>query len=291
MKSPRILQLAMACSCLFSFLLFFRIGHSQPRRATRLTDPNFSVLVFSKTTGYRHDSIPDGIATIEELGANSNFSVVATEDDTQFTAGNLANFAVVIFLNTTGTVLDDTEKVAFMQYIESGGGFVGIHSATDTEYDWAWYGQLVGAYFQDHPDIQTATVDVVEHDHPSTINLPDLWVRTDEWYNFQTNPRGSVHVLAVLDETTYDGGTMGDHPISWCQQFDNGRSWYTGMGHTSDTYYEPLYRSHLLGGILYAAGVAPGNCDPAATARPATARRLVPLKISPPNAPASPAPK
>lgn len=105
-------------------------------------------------------------------------------------------------------------------------------------------------------------MDIVEHDHPSTINLPDLWVRTDEWYNFQTNPRGSVHVLAVLDETTYDGGTMGDHPISWCQQFDNGRSWYTGMGHTSDTYYEPLYRSHLLGGILYAAGVAPGNCDP-----------------------------
>jgi type 1 glutamine amidotransferase len=247
---------------LFGFLLCFRIGHSEPHRTTRLTDPDFSVLVFSKATGFRHDSIPNGIATIEELGADSNFSVVATEDDTQFTDDNLANFAVVVFLNTTGTVLDDTEKAAFMRYIENGGGFVGIHSATDTEYDWAWYGQLVGAYFQDHPSIQEATVDVVEHEHPSTINLPDLWVRTDEWYNFQTNPRGSVHVLAVLDETTYTGGTMGDHPISWCQQFDNGRSWYTAMGHTSDTYYEPLYRSHLLGGIRYAAGVAAGNCDP-----------------------------
>ncbi len=248
-------------SCfLFVFLLLPRIAYAQGHERPSGREPGFSVLVFSKTAGFRHDSIPDGIAAIEQLGADHDFSVVATEDDAEFTDDNLANYAVVIFLNTTGTVLDDAEKAAFMRYIESGGGFVGIHSATDTEYDWPWYGQLVGAYFQSHPAIQQATVDVVDQQHPSTMDLPAVWVRTDEWYNFQTNPRGSVHVLAVLDETTYDGGTMGDHPISWCQEFDNGRSWYTAMGHTQGTYNEPLYQSHILGGIRYAAGVAAGDC-------------------------------
>jgi type 1 glutamine amidotransferase len=253
----------LAHSCLFVVLLHLGIAHPRGHQRTTGNEPGFSVLVFSKTSGFRHDSIPDGIAAIEQLGAEHNFSVVATEDDAQFTDDTLANFSVVIFLNTTGTVLDDAEKAAFMRYIESGGGFVGIHSATDTEYEWPWYGQLVGAYFQNHPSIQQATVDVVDQQHPSTVDLPALWVRTDEWYNFQTNPRGSVHVLAVLDETTYDGGTMGsDHPISWCQEFDNGRSWYTAMGHTRQTYSEPLYQNHILGGIRYAAGVAAGNCDP-----------------------------
>ena len=249
-------------ACLPALLLLLGIAHARGHERPTDSEPGFSVLVFSKTAGFRHDSIPDGIAAIEQLGVDHNFSVVATEDDAQFTDENLANYAVVVFLNTTGTVLDDAEKAAFMQYIESGGGFVGIHSATDTEYEWPWYGQLVGAYFQDHPAIQQATVDVVDQQHPSTVDLPALWVRTDEWYNFQTNPRGSVHVLAVLDETTYEGGTMGDHPISWCHEFDNGRSWYTAMGHTQQTYSEPLYQSHILGGILYAAGAAVGDCDP-----------------------------
>jgi type 1 glutamine amidotransferase len=246
---------------LFVLLLLPRIAHAQGHDRAINGAPDFSVLVFSKTAGYRHDSIPDGVAAIEQLGADHNFSVVATEDDTEFTDDNLANYAVVIFLNTTGTVLDDAEKAAFMGFIERGGGFVGIHSASDTEHDWPWYGQLVGAYFESHPDIQQATVDVVDLQHPSTMDLPAEWARTDEWYNFQTNPRGSVHVLAVLDETTYDGGTMGDHPISWCQEFDNGRSWYTAMGHTRQTYNEPLYQSHILGGIRYAAGVAAGDCQ------------------------------
>jgi type 1 glutamine amidotransferase len=244
------------------FLLLSGAPHAPSRERTSDSETGFSVLVFSKTAGFRHDSIPDGIAAIEQLGADNNFSVVATEDDTQFTDDNLANYAAVVFLNTTGTVLDDAGKAAFVRYIESGGGFVGIHSATDTEYQWPWYGQLVGAYFQNHPAIQQATVDVVDQQHPSTVDLPLLWVRTDEWYNFQTNPRGSVHVLAVVDETTYSGGTMGDHPISWCQEFDNGRSWYTAMGHTQHTYSEPLYQRHILGGILYAAGMAAGECVP-----------------------------
>jgi cytochrome c len=257
----------LTCSCGVPLLVLLAAAHvhAQQDRAAAVGGPGFSALVFSKTAEFRHDSIPDGIAAIEQLGADHGFAVAATEDDAQFTDDNLANYAVVVFLNTTGTVLNDDEKGAFMRYVENGGGFVGIHSATDTEHDWPWYGQLVGAYFQDHPDIQQASVDVVDQQHPSTVDLPAVWVRTDEWYNFQTNPRGLVHVLAVLDESTYDGGTMGDHPISWCHEFDNGRSWYTEMGHTQDTYSEPLYLSHLLGGIQYAAGVAPGNCVPDAS--------------------------
>jgi type 1 glutamine amidotransferase len=223
--------------------------------------PPFSVLVFSRTTGYRHPSIPNGITALQELGAEAHFAVAASEDPSVFNDADLAQYRVVIFLNTTGDVLDDVQKASFQRYIEKGGGFVGVHSASDTEHGWAWYGGLVGAYFQNHPSIQTATIKVEDRIHPSTTFLPATWQRTDEWYNFAANPRGRVHILATLDETTYSGGTMGaDHPIAWCQRYDGGRSWYTGSGHTLDAYSEPLYRRHILGGILYAAGIADANC-------------------------------
>jgi cytochrome c len=162
----------------------------------------FDVLVFSKTAGFRHSSITPGIAAIQALGAAHDFSVVATEDANVFTPANLANFEAVIFLNTTGDILNATQQSALEQYIQGGGGWVGVHSAADTEYGWAWYGDLLGAYFQSHPAIQQATVVVADQAHPSTDDLPERWVRTDEWYNFQTNPRGNVHVLATLDEST-----------------------------------------------------------------------------------------
>jgi len=223
-------------------------------------EPRFSALVFSKTTGFRHDSIPQGIAAIKALGADNGFAVDSTEDAARFTDAELAGYKVVVFLNTTGDILDDRQKAAFERYIRSGGGFVGVHSASDTEYRWAWYGRLVGAYFADHPEIQPAAVHVEDRTHPSTTDLPAAWQRTDEWYNLRSNPRGAVHVLATLDEVTYSGGKMGsDHPIAWCQAIDGGRSWYTAMGHTSESYAEPLFRLHLLGGIESAAGVA-GSC-------------------------------
>jgi cytochrome c len=224
------------------------------------TQPRFAVLVFSKTTGFRHASIPHGIAAIKTLWADHGFSVDSTEDAARFTDVELARFKVVIFLSTTGDILDDGQKAAFERYIRSGGGFAGIHSASDTEYQWAWYGRLVGAYFASHPEIQHATVRIEDLGHASTEGLPQIWDRTDEWYNFRNNPRGTVHVLATLDEATYSGGKMGaDHPIAWCQVIDGGRSWYTAMGHTTESYAEPLYRLHLLGGIESAAGVA-GGC-------------------------------
>src|SRR6266436_5455384 len=223
--------------------------------------PAFKALVFSATAGFRHDSIPNGIALIQALAATNNFAVDATEDATLFTDANLAQYKVVIFLNTTGDVLTNAQQQGALQhFLEAGGGWVGVHAAADTLHNWPWYGRLVGAYFVSHPAIQQATVKVADRIDPSTSMLPKRWVRTDEWYNFATNPRGAVHVLATLDENTYSGGTLGyDHPIAWCHNYDGGRAWYTAGGHTPESYSEPLYQAHLLGGIQFAAGSAPGH--------------------------------
>jgi type 1 glutamine amidotransferase len=224
-------------------------------------EPQARVLVFSKTAGFRHDSIPAGIAAIRELGRARGFSVTSTEDASAFTRKRLRPFDAVVFLNTTGDVLDPAQQSAFRSYIRRGGGFAGIHSATDTEYAWPFYGRLIGAYFLNHPAIQPAVINVAGHSHPSTKPLPARWMRTDEWYNFRSNPRGSVHVLATLDESTYSGGTMGaDHPIAWCHTLKDGRAWYAAGGHTIESYSEPEFRRHLLGGILWAAGLAKGSC-------------------------------
>nr|WP_168202636.1 ThuA domain-containing protein [Georgenia wutianyii] len=227
-------------------------------------DAEFSALVFSKTAGFRHGSIPAGVAAIQQLGEEHGFAVDHTEDSTAFTEENLANYDVVVWLSTTGDVLNDEQQGAFEQYIQDGGGYAGIHAASDTEYDWPWYGELVGAYFASHPPgTPNADVAVVDRVHPSTAHLPMRWNRTDEWYNYRENPRGDVHVLATLDETTYEPGNaaMGtDHPIAWCHDYDGGRSWYTGGGHTNESYSEPEFVQHILGGIRTAAGVEGADC-------------------------------
>ena len=223
--------------------------------------PRAQVLVFSKTEGFRHDSIPAGIAAIRSLGRANGFSVSATENAKAFSAKRLRPFDAVVFLSTTGDVLGPRQQKAFKGYIRHGGGWVGIHSAADTEYEWPFYGRLVRAYFLSHPAVQPAVVDVTDRSHPSTRQLPARWTRTDEWYNFRSNPRGAVHVLATLDESTYSGGTMGaDHPIAWCHTFKGGRAWYTAGGHTIESYSEPDFRRPLLGGLLWAAGLAKGDC-------------------------------
>ncbi|RSM72693.1 PKD domain-containing protein [Actinoplanes sp. ATCC 53533] len=228
----------------------------------------YSVLVFSRTAGFRHDSIPAGIAAIQRLGADNGFTVDATEDGAAFTDANLAKYRAVIWLSTTGDVLDPSQQAAFERYIQAGGGYVGVHAASDTEYSWSWYGKLVGAYFASHPANQQATVKVEDPAHPSTAELPERWSRFDEWYNFQSNPRAAVHVLASLDETSYTAGAgaMGhDHPTAWCQDYDGGRAWYTGGGHTAESYAEPGFLAHLLGGIQTAAGVLDADCGAALT--------------------------
>lgn len=216
------------------------------------------LLVFSKTAAFRHASIPAAIEALRGLGQEHHVAIDFTENSSVFTPANLARYAAVIFLLTTGTVLDSQQASSLEGYIHAGGGYVGVHSATDTEYNWPWYGRLVGAYFDrvhGHSKVVRATVHVVDPTTPSTSMLPSTWVRTDEWYNFATNPAGTVHVLLTVDETTYQGGVMGSlHPIAWYHNFEGGRAWYTAMGHTAESYSEPLFLAHLWGGIVYAAG-------------------------------------
>ncbi|MFI9847331.1 ThuA domain-containing protein [Nonomuraea sp. NPDC051941] len=222
----------------------------------------FKVLVFSKTAAFRHDSIPNGIQAIRDLGAANDFAVDATEDANAFSTANLAQYKAVVFLSTTGDVLNDNQQAAFQTYVDGGGGYVGVHSAADTEYNWAYYGQLMGAWFNNHPAIQQATVRNEDRAHAATAHLGATWSRTDEWYNYRTNPRPNVRVLQSLDEGSYSGGGMGDHPITWCHPQSSGRAFYTGLGHTKESYADPNFRTLLLGGIRYAAKATNADCRP-----------------------------
>jgi type 1 glutamine amidotransferase len=217
---------------------------------------DFRVLVFTKTTGFRHDSIPSGIALIRALGAAHGFGVEATEDASRFTRKGLGAYRAVIFLNTTGEVLNNRQQGAFEAYIRGGGGWVGVHSAADTEPAWPFYGKLLGggAWFRSHPAIQTARIRVEKGTHPSTRHYPPSFPFTDEWYNFRANPRGKALILLSIDEASYDpgSGAMGDHPIAWYHALGRGRAWYTNLGHRAETYSDSSFAQHLLGGILWA---------------------------------------
>lgn len=226
-------------------------------RTKRITAAPVRLLVFTKTKGWHHTSIPHGIRSILKIGKEKNYIVDTTIKSDDFNDENLKKYDAVVFLSTTGNVLDAEQQAAFERYIQSGGGFVGIHSAADTEYDWSWYGNLVGAYFESHPNnpnVRQAAIVVTDKNHPSSSMLPDKWERKDEWYNYKSFYSG-LKMLMSLDESTYEGGTNGaEHPVSWYHEFDGGRAFYTGLGHTDETYSEPLYIEHLAGGIKYAIG-------------------------------------
>ena len=228
-------------------LLTILFACSNPKRVVK-------VLVFSKTVGFRHGSIEKGIETLKKLGEANHFDVVATEDSTYFVEDSLKQFSAVIFLNTTGNVLNAEQKADFERYIQAGGGFVGVHAATDTEHDWPWYGKLVGAYFLDHPAIQEANLKVKNKKHPSSSFLNDTWKFEDEWYNYKyVNP--DINVLIELDEESYEGGKNPDmHPASWYHEYNGGRAFYTVLGHKAETFSDVTFQKHLLGGITYAIG-------------------------------------
>lgn len=216
---------------------------------------NPRILVFSKTKGFRHKSIEDGKKALINLGRQQHYLVDTTENAALFTENNLKKYAAVIFLSTTGDVLNDAQQAAFERYIQAGGGFVGIHAATDTEYDWQWYGKLVGAYFVSHPKVQEARFIIKDRKHPSTKFLTDsVWMHTDELYNFK-NINPDIKVLITIDEKSYQGGTNGNfHPFSWYHSFDGGRAFYTAMGHTPECWSDQKFLMHLNGGIAYAIG-------------------------------------
>jgi cytochrome c len=212
------------------------------------------VLVFTKTVGWHHTSIPAGVAAIIKLGAENNFSVDTTSDATKINESNLSKYSALVFLQTTGALLNNYQEADLERYMQAGGNFVGVHAAADALYDWAWYGRLVGAYFVSHPEIQEAKFNVVDKNHASTRSLPDQWIRKDELYNFKDIGK-DLHILITIDENSYKGGINGaNHPMAWYHNFENGRSFYTELGHTDEAYSDPQYLKHLLGGIQYAIG-------------------------------------
>ena len=221
---------------------------------------SFRVLVFSKTLMYRHDSITNGVAMFRSLALKHGFAVDATEDASVFTAANLARYKIVAFLSTSGDILNPDQQTSFQNYLESGGALVAIHAAVAgkvaTEGDWLWYSELFCAQFDNHKAIERATVVIEDKMHPSVAHLSNSWSRVDEWYNFIASPRPKVHVIASLDEKSFHGGTMGnDHPIVWTRAIGKGRLWYTALGHTQESYSEPEFVQHVLGGIQFAAGI------------------------------------
>ena len=212
-----------------------------------------TVVIFSKTEGYRHQSIEAGIASIKKLGEENHFLVIATENADELIS-YVKKCEVVVFLNTTENIFNEEQQKVFKKFITNGGGFVGIHSATDTEYDWPWYGKMIGAYFESHTDKQEATINIVNIQHAATNFLSSHWKKFDEWYNFK-NISSHINVLMTLDETTYSGGLNGEnHPISWFHEFEGGRIFYTGLGHTKESYSDEMFLKHILGGIFYAMG-------------------------------------
>lgn len=208
------------------------------------------VLVFTKTAGFRHGSIDAGVAMFQAVGDRLAVRVTHSEDAGLFTPESLTNFDAVVFLNTTGDVLNDPQQEAFEAYIRGGGGYLGVHSASDTEYDWAFYGKLVGAYFAGHPPVQEARIDVLDRAHAATSHLGPSWTRRDEWYNFRAQPE-HVRVLMTLDTGSYEGSTMDPHPIAWCREIGTGRSFYTAGGHTNESFAEAEFQRHLLGALAW----------------------------------------
>ena len=245
-------------------------------------EEGFKLLMYTRTTGFRHGSIPMGVQVVQTLGAENGIEVTATEDPALFTDENLAQYAVVLFLNTTGDILDEAQRGALQRFLNAGGGFAGVHSAADTEYSWPYYDTIIGARFHSHPPQQVGIFDNEAPDHPANAHLPARWTLLDEFYSFTSNPRPQVRVLLSIDEGTYlqdpnttnlptsptfpqgETGVMGDHPMSWCHDNVGGRVWYTALGHSAYLYLLPAYREHLLNGILTAARRVPADCSPPA---------------------------
>ncbi|WP_369226328.1 ThuA domain-containing protein [Streptomyces sp. R39] len=208
------------------------------------------LLVHTRTTGYRHDSIPDAVAAVREF---TGFDVDATEDPAALEQP-LDGYAAVVFLSTSGEILTPAGRARLAAYVVAGGGFAGVHAAACTEYDWPHYGELLGARFDRHPEYQPGRALVEDHDHPATRHLPAAWDFADEWYDFRDSPRGRVRVLLSADETSYDGGGMGDdHPLAWCREQGAGRVFYTALGHAREAYRDPAFLAHVRGGLAWTA--------------------------------------
>ena len=245
-KSLAVLVLAVGCGGGYSSP---PAGQPGPSPSPGPSATPLRVLMLTATAGFRHGSIDTARQTLTTLGTRTGeFTVTATEDLSQITAARLQTVDVLMFVLTTGELaFNDSQKAAIKSFVENGGGFIGAHSATDTLYGWADYGQLVGAYFKEHPWTQEATVVVEDRDHPSTRSLGPSFQLNEEYYTFRDNPRPRVHVLLTLDATSV--GASGDYPLAWSQNIGQGRTFYTALGHFDATWQDQRFQDHLRGAI------------------------------------------
>ena len=211
------------------------------------------VLVLTATAGFRLDSIPSAVSALRTIASSSDLSLTFTEDVAALSADALTRIDVVVFALTSGELpLTPASKTALLNFVSSGHGFVGVHSASDTLYEWPDYGRLVGAYFLEHPWTQRATVVVEDRSHPSTSGLDERFTLVEEFYTFRENPRGRVQVLLRLDAASV--GTTGDYPLAWAQTFGSGRVYYNALGHFVETWNDPGFRRQMAGAIRWTAG-------------------------------------
>jgi len=223
----------------------------------------FNVLLFTKTNGFHHESVNEGVTAMRALAVRHQFSVDWQEDASIFNDEKLKKYQAVIFLLTTGDILNDEQQAAMERFIRSGKGFVGIHSASDTEYDWDWYTKMVGRTFHIHPVIQTAELTVTNRKFPGVERMPERFLWTDEWYEFGAERIKGLNYILAVDEQTFDpkvtwgdkkGEGMGKfHPIAWYHDYDGGRAFYTALGHMPATYSDALFLEHIYGGLYWAA--------------------------------------
>ncbi|MEI9944711.1 MAG: ThuA domain-containing protein [Chitinophagaceae bacterium] len=248
----------MKCFRLVVLLLVFQAFFCSIASAQK----QFKVLLVAATNGWRHESVHAGVLAIQELGVKNFFDVVYYENPKGINDKYLEQFQVVIFLCTTGDILDSAQQKAMERFIQAGKGFVGIHSASDTEYDWPWYTKLVGRMFKIHPAVQSAKLRVIDKTFPGLEGFVDrVW--TDEWYDFQPETISGLNYVLSVDETTYNpkvqwGEKKSDgmgklHPIAWYHNYDGGRSFYTALGHLPTNFSDPAFLNHLYAGILWAA--------------------------------------
>ncbi|KAJ7039576.1 trehalose utilization-domain-containing protein [Mycena alexandri] len=235
--------------------------------ASTVSSSQARVLVYTATLGFRHDSIPTAVEALNNQTATINVAFDHTEDQTQFNDQNLAKYDAIMFVSTTGEVLDDSGKTAFQNYLNLGGNFVGVHSCSDSLVNTTFYGKEVGAYFDYHPALQNATVDVLDATHPSVSMLPAEWHIQEEMYNFKSDPRaiGATVVLSANESSYVDTGTRNfnqgtPHPSAWFQEHGAGvesghiagRSFYTSLGHLNETWHDSLFMAHVIGGLTWA---------------------------------------
>ena len=228
-----------------------------------ISQKQFKALLVTTTRGWHHESIHQGVLALQELGVKNFFDVVLWENPAGFTDKYLEQFQVVIFLNTTGDIFDSAQQKVMERFIESGKGYVGIHSASDTEYDWDWYTKLVGRMFHIHPAVQTAKLRIIDNKFPGLQGFADGKLWTDEWYEFSSEKTSGLNYVLAVDESTYNpkvqwgdkkGEGMGSlHPVSWYHNYDGGRAFYTALGHLPAIYKDQAFLNHVYAGILWAA--------------------------------------